>query len=75
MIVFGEITEDLEAFAASLKNRDIQIFVLAVGVNVPSSSHLSLASGSDHVHTVSSVNELKSLSARLTKDACEGEPK
>ena len=71
-IVDGEITEDLKSAAASLKNRGIQIFVVAVGVNTPSSRHVSLASGRKFVHTVNSFDELGSLSARLAKDTCEG---
>lgn len=72
MIVFGEITEDLQTAVAPLKNRNIQVFVLAVGVNTPSSRHLSIASSRNHVHTVDSVDKLVSKSARLVKDTCKG---
>ena len=73
MVVVGEITEDLQTAVAPLKNRNIQIFVLAVGVNTPSSRHLTLASARNNVHTVNTVDELVSLSPRLVKDTCEGE--
>ena len=71
-IVVGKITEDLKSAAAALKNTGVQIFVVAVNVKTPSSRHLSLASGSNFMHTVSSLDELGYLSARLTKDTCEG---
>jgi len=71
-IVVGKITEDLKSAAAALKNTGVQIFVVAVNVKTPSSRHLSLASGSNFVHTVSSLDELGYLSARLAKDTCEG---
>lgn len=74
-IVVGKITEDLKSAAAALKNTGVQIFVVAVTVKTPSSRHLSLASGSNFMHTVSSLDELGYLSARLTKDTCEGKLK
>lgn len=73
MVAVGEIREDLQTAVAPLKNRNIQIFVLAVGVNTPSSHHLTLASTRNNVHTVNTVDELVSLSPRLVKDTCEGE--
>ena len=71
-IVVGKITEDLKSAAALLKNTGVQIFVVAVAVKTPSSRHLSLASRRNFVHTVSSLDELGYLSARLAKDTCEG---
>lgn len=71
-IVVGTITEDLKPAAAPLKNTGVQIFVVAVAVKTPSSRHLSLASGRNFVHTVSSLDELGYLSARLAKDTCKG---
>lgn len=56
-----------------MKNTGVQIFVVAVAVETPSSLHLSLASGGNFVHTVSSLDELGYLSAKLAKDTCEGE--
>lgn len=74
VVVFGDTTENLETFAASLKSRDIQIFVIAVGVNAPSPNHIALAREGTNVHTLNSVDDLKSLSARLAKDTCNGNP-
>ena len=74
-IVVGKITEDLKSAAAALKNTGVQIFVVAVAVKTPSSGHFSLASERNFVHTVSSLDELGYLSARLTKDTCEGKLK
>ena len=74
-IIVGKITEDLKSAAAALKNTGVQIFVVAVGVTTPSSRHLSLASGRNFVHTVSSLDELGYLSSRLAKDTCEGKLK
>ena len=74
-IVVGKITEDLKSAAAPLKNTGVQIFVVAVAVKTPSSRHLSLASGRNFVHTVSSLDELGYLSPKLAKDTCEGKLK
>ena len=74
-IIVGKITEDLKSAAAALKNTGVQIFVVAVSVKTPSSPHLSLASGRNFVHTVSSLDELGYLSSRLAKDTCEGKLK
>ena len=74
-IVVGKITEDLKSAAAALKNSGVQIFVVAVAVQTPSSRHLSLASGKNFVHTVNSLDELGYLSARLARDTCEGKLK
>lgn len=74
VVVFGDTSENLQTFAASLKSRDIQIFVIAVDVNAPSPNHIALASEGTNVHTLNSVDDLKSLSARLAKDTCKGNP-
>lgn len=70
-IIDGD-TEDLRTAAAPLKKRNIQVFVIAVGVSVPSSRHLSLASSADHVYTVKSMADLIPLSAALVKGTCRG---
>ena len=75
VIIVGKITEDLKSAAAALKNTGVQIFVVAVAVKTSSSRHLSLASGRNFVHSVSSVDELGYLSSRLAKDTCEGKRK
>lgn len=71
VIIDGDI-EDLRAAVAPLKKRNIQVFVIAVAVNVPSSRHLSLASSANHVYTVKSMADLIPLSAELVKGTCRG---
>lgn len=43
-------------------------------MNAPSPNHIALASEGTNVHTLNSVDDLKSLSARLAKDTCNGNP-
>ena len=69
MIVVGEITEDLQSAANALKNRGVQVFVVA---DKPSLAITNLASGRNFVHLIDKLDELDRLSARLVTDTCEG---
>ena len=71
-IVVGEITEDLKSAAAPLKNRGVQMFVVAVAVSTPSFAHGNLASGRTYVHMIDQLDELGLLSATLAMDTCKG---
>ena len=71
-IVVGDVTEDLESAAASLKNLGVQMFAVAVTADTPSSGYRGLTSGRNYLHSIGNLNELGYLSARLAKDTCEG---
>lgn len=68
-IVVGNVTEDLKSAAAPLKNRGVQMFVIA---DTPSAAHVNLASGRNFMREIDTLDELGQLSARLAMDTCEG---